>query len=214
MKKIGAAILVTQLALALSVCAQSKFQLEAGGGYVVNFAGSALSSFYGNGWMIRLGADYQISPAFHVVGNLGYQQYSHLSDSRIVEPPRLAVFVGPQDVEPGNQNAAHVFEVSVAARLCHPGELMTPFISVGGGMFLGDYDRSERGYVVYGNSGSRVSFHNGSSGDANGDVFFAVGLGAVLPLTAKIDWVVEGRFITSYYGNDLLPLTASVRMGF
>ncbi len=196
------------LAYAPSLYSQPKLQFEVGGGYVFNMTSNALLGNYSNGWMIRLGANYTLTPSIHFIGNISYNHYSFLRDNRIITLPgnEAPVDAGKED--------ARIVELSVAAKLSNSGKLITPFITIGGGVFFNDFDRLEKSYWIQPHPGARPIFHNAVSEGTANEAFVTVGLGTVLPLTSKLNWVFEGRFVTTYYGNDVFPITTSIRFGF
>jgi hypothetical protein len=184
---------------------QSKFQIELGGGYVINMSENYRLGNYDNGWTIHFGASYLLAHVIALSGDFGYQRYPFGAELPIVELAANQIFA--QSDLPD----AQIYIISIGLRLMSPGKTVSPFISLMGGVAFERLQKVQTIFIVRGEP-RLLQFRLAAENFTEG--WFAVGLGAAVPIRSNLNWLIEGRFATSYHSNDVLPVTSSLQFKF
>ncbi len=195
---IGSAIVCLPASFSFS---QSKFQIEFGGGYVINLSQNRKLGNYGNGWGVHLGGAFSLNRSIALTAGFDYQRYPF-----DVEPPIFELRSNKAQAQNDGRDA-QVYNLLIGTRLISPGKIVSPFISVLGGVAFEQLQ--ERFPVVMPADDGRPQFHKNFS-----EGWIAIGLGAALPIRSNLNWLIEGRFATSYHSNDVLPMMSSLQLKF
>lgn len=204
-----ASLMVLASLVATPAFCQQRFAVEVAGGEAFNSLNSGgLLSNWGNGWTIGGGLSYSVMQNLDVDFNLSYDRYPYGGGNVGLVFPAIA---GLNYSVTGHPSTAE--EASLGLRFMSPMRLVTPFISVKGGLrnfYIGQIEVAQ----WFGPEPQNVSHSTyDGSGRSHVNLFASVGMGLMIPVNSLAAVSIEGRFSRVFDANEMfMPLVARVQL--